>query len=414
MLVIIPMAGVGSRFSKYGFKKNKYLLPIDQSLTTMIDAAINSLNIKGCDFLFVIRKDQCKEVGQLPGKVVVLEGQTEGPATTVSLGLKKTAYEGPILVINSDQIMSWNPDAFLKEARNHDACVLTYRPDYTLVPGAEDKNSFLKKDSDGRIIKFSEKVVLSDEALVGIHYYKSRDVFFESYEYMYKHQLKASNGEYYISNTFQALVDLGKDVGSYILPEDEKYWPVGEPADYFTYISRNHYKIVGSNFSNYFFKTNPVKYYNLPGNYKVSGICVCTKGAQMSEINNISGELKVRDGEEFCVVETDAIIEPTNLGKFVRGWFVGNFHPTLLRTSDFEVGINIHKKTVDSYDFHYHEEVEEFNILIWGNMILNNVNITQGQYFNVKPRQITCSIYTEDTMILCVKSISSPKDKFLI
>jgi dTDP-glucose pyrophosphorylase len=53
--VVIPMAGIGSRFKTYGFKKNKYLLPINTDLNPMIETAIDSLGINvPCKYYFII------------------------------------------------------------------------------------------------------------------------------------------------------------------------------------------------------------------------------------------------------------------------------------------------------------------------------------------------------------------------
>ena len=49
--IVIPMAGIGSRFAEYGFKMNKYLLPINVSMELMIEKAILSLNINvSCNY----------------------------------------------------------------------------------------------------------------------------------------------------------------------------------------------------------------------------------------------------------------------------------------------------------------------------------------------------------------------------
>jgi hypothetical protein len=136
----------------------------------------------------------------------------------------------------------------------------------------------------------------------------------------------------------------------------------------------------------------------------------------MSSIVKKSGLLHLDGSTEYCVVEVSCDLEgtTTSLENFVRGWFIGNFKPTLSPRTDFEVGICIHKKTEGKYDYHYHKEVEEFNILVWGSMILNGTKISSGQYFNIKPGEIACSIYLEDSMILCVKSSSAPTDKYII
>jgi len=56
--VVIPMAGLGSRFIKYGFKENKYLLPINSKLTKMIEKAILTLNVPyNSNFIFILREE---------------------------------------------------------------------------------------------------------------------------------------------------------------------------------------------------------------------------------------------------------------------------------------------------------------------------------------------------------------------
>jgi NDP-sugar pyrophosphorylase family protein len=412
MLLVIPMAGLGKRFADYGFKKNKYMLPIDAAATPMIKKAIDTLGFKECDILFIVRKDQVEHVGELPGRIVVLDELTDGPATTVKKGLVLAGiHTGPLIVANSDQIMDWNPDLFLSRAEGYDGCVLTYTPDYPLVIGNSDKNSFVEKNADGVITRVAEKVVLSDEALVGIHYYKNTQVFMEAYDSMKVRDLRAPNGEFYISNTYQALIDMGRSVCSHALGPTEKYWPVGEPFDYFHYLAQNEYSIQGFETFDRF----PVRYLKVPGVYQVNGIVTCTKGPSMTKITRVDGPLVVGDGVEFCVVEVeDRFEEETTIDNFTRGWFIGDFTPTLSPRKDFEVGIRIHNKTEGNYDYHYHKDVEEFNILVWGSMILNGETLTSGQYFNIKPGQIACSIYLEDTMILCVKSASMPTDKYLI
>ena len=62
MNVLIPMAGLGSRFTKYGFSTNKYLLPIDINKTKMIEKAILTLNIpKYSNFIFILREENEKD-----------------------------------------------------------------------------------------------------------------------------------------------------------------------------------------------------------------------------------------------------------------------------------------------------------------------------------------------------------------
>ena len=57
--VIIPMAGLGSRFSQNGFKTPKHMLPVDINGNTMISEAIKTLNAPvNTKYTFVTLKNQ--------------------------------------------------------------------------------------------------------------------------------------------------------------------------------------------------------------------------------------------------------------------------------------------------------------------------------------------------------------------
>ena len=48
---------------------------------------------------------------------------------------------------------------------------------------------------------------------------------------------------------------------------------------------------------------------------------------------------------------------------YVRGWFIGNFEPSLLKTPHFEVGVLNHKKG-EYWAPHYHKESIEYNVCL--------------------------------------------------
>jgi hypothetical protein len=65
------------------------------------------------------------------------------------------------------------------------------------------------------------------------------------------------------------------------------------------------------------------------------------------------------------------------LSDMYRGWCVGDFEPSLLRTKDFEVGVLLHPKG-EKWPKHYHKEAIEINVLISGKMIINGKSLTSG------------------------------------
>lgn len=96
---------------------------------------------------------------------------------------------------------------------------------------------------------------------------------------------------------------------------------------------------------------------------------------------------------------------------FTKGWFIGNFEPSLLKTEEFEVGLLTRQKGLDETP-HYHAIGTEYNLLVSGSMSLNGTEITVGDIFIIKPNEIARPIFHEDCTIVCIKTPSAPKDKY--
>jgi quercetin dioxygenase-like cupin family protein len=100
-----------------------------------------------------------------------------------------------------------------------------------------------------------------------------------------------------------------------------------------------------------------------------------------------------------------------NIRDYVRGWFVGDFEPSVLRTKDFEVGVLTHKKD-EYWAPHYHKESVEYNVLISGKMIVQGKELNSGDVFVFEKGEIADPIFLEDCTLVVVKVPSIPSDKF--
>lgn len=96
---------------------------------------------------------------------------------------------------------------------------------------------------------------------------------------------------------------------------------------------------------------------------------------------------------------------------YVRGWFIGNFEPTLLKTAAFEVGVLTHKKG-EYWTPHYHKESIEYNVLISGKMVVQGKELNSGDVFVFDKREVADPIFLEDCTLVVVKIPSIPSDKF--
>jgi UDP-N-acetylglucosamine diphosphorylase / glucose-1-phosphate thymidylyltransferase / UDP-N-acetylgalactosamine diphosphorylase / glucosamine-1-phosphate N-acetyltransferase / galactosamine-1-phosphate N-acetyltransferase len=227
--VIIPMAGLGSRFPK-----DQYMLPkplIDVNGRPMIVRAIESLCMPAdAQWHFIIRRDEFTDaVKKIVQSVVTnprfveVDKTTEGPACSVLLFKEFINNSDELITANCDQIMEWNSDLFFHNVRLYDGAVVTYYSD-------TDKNSYVKLDRTGRAVQFAEKEVISNISLNGIHYWKHGSDYVASAEEMIQANDRAPNGEFYIAPTYNYMIQLGKSVGIYHIP-NEQHHAVGVPID---------------------------------------------------------------------------------------------------------------------------------------------------------------------------------------
>ena len=89
----------------------------------------------------------------------------------------------------------------------------------------------------------------------------------------------------------------------------------------------------------------------------------------------------------------------------IGGWFVGNFDPTAFKTNEFEVSYKIHKKG-EIWDIHYHHTCTEINLLISGEMIMQNTKLKSGDIFILEPFEIADPEFLEECEVICVKTPS--------
>lgn len=101
------------------------------------------------------------------------------------------------------------------------------------------------------------------------------------------------------------------------------------------------------------------------------------------------------------------------LDKYARGWVIGDFQPSILQTPNFEVGIMYHPSG-QKIDYHYHEKITEYNVLISGKMKIQDTIIDAGTIFILPPYEIADPIFMENSIIVCVKTPSIPTDKCVI
>lgn len=234
MNIVIPMAGLGSRFPSHTYPLPKPLISVNGE--PMITKAIKSLGFHGpVSWFFVIAKNQFTELVKqtildvVPcAEFIEIDYLTEGPACSALLFKDKINTDEELIIANCDQIMRWNSYLFLLNARQFHGAVVTYHND-------TDKNSYARLDSQGYVIEIREKEVISNVSLNGIHYWNKGKYFVDSAEEMIAAGDRAPNGEFYIGPTYNYIINKLYGVGIYHIPNCQ-HFAVGVPSDLEKYI----------------------------------------------------------------------------------------------------------------------------------------------------------------------------------
>jgi len=242
--VMVPMAGLGSRFAKAGIDTPKPLIEV--SGRAMVLQAANDLP-DAPQYIFVTRKDlphlekitQKLRSGFIDTKIVVLDGPTEGQAVTCLEGIKDIETDGTLTIGACDNGMLYDAaklDALIS-TRDPDVIVWTVRghPDGMARP---EQFGWVAANKNGKIIKVSVKKSLgnpeTDNLITGTFTFKSVKDFERLTHSLIKKNCRV-NGEFYVDSLIGEAIEARLDcrifdVDSYIgwgTPEDLKifeYW----------------------------------------------------------------------------------------------------------------------------------------------------------------------------------------------
>lgn len=231
--IVVPMAGRGSRFAREGYSLPKPLIPVRG--VPMIRLVIENLR-PACEhrFIFLCLREHLERYGVeeklkqwAPGCVVVtVDGVTEGAACTVLLARRLIDDASPLMIANSDQYVEIDINDYLQamgEARA-DGLIMTMKAD-------DPKWSFVRFDPAGAIVEVVEKVVVSDEATVGIYNFRQGRQFVAAAQEMIDRGLRV-NGEFYVAPAYNQMISRGmKIVHCNIGSEMHGMYGLGIPSD---------------------------------------------------------------------------------------------------------------------------------------------------------------------------------------
>lgn len=207
--VIIPMAGSGRRFAEAGYDLPKPM--IDVCGKPMIERVMESLTpSSGAEFVRLSRD---------------VVGETEGAVDTL-LRCTDLRSDEPVLVANCDQwIAPGIIDDFLSQVpRKHAGVSLSTRADASVMTfnSTNPHHSYVTASPHlGVVSSIAEKRVISDEAVLGVYWFRSGDLLAD-----YAEKAMASgerlNGECYISTIIALMVADGLTVTAFEVDVHDK------------------------------------------------------------------------------------------------------------------------------------------------------------------------------------------------
>lgn len=237
MNIVIPLAGFGTRFQKVGIKTPKPLIVVNGK--TLIEHAITTLKIEG-KYIFITRKYDDEEYNKTLSSIlktvapesieIMIDKEQFGAADACLYAKDYINNDEELIITNCDQSLSWDPSEF-KEliSKDIDGAIVLWK--------SEDPKHSFAEIINNKVVRLAEKDPISNDALMGIHYWKKGKDFVSSAEKLLKEYKSLGFKECYISNTYNYLIEDGKTIAPLHI-EPNGYIPLGTPEDVDIYLSK--------------------------------------------------------------------------------------------------------------------------------------------------------------------------------
>jgi NDP-sugar pyrophosphorylase family protein len=238
-MIVIPMAGLSSRFFRAGYTKPKYMLEAHGK--TLFDHSVESFKayFYSEKFVFIIRdvydtkifvEERVKELDIKDYDIVVLNDETRGQAETVALGL--ATYKGC-----PEHMTIFNIDTFRPNFKYPDLAQLG--DGYLEVFKGKGINwSYVRPiNPDNTAIDLTtEKNPISNLCCTGLYHFACTQDYFKAYNhYLSLPQEMWEKGELYVAPLYNYLIQQGKELHYHLINREEVIF-CGTPDEYLDYL----------------------------------------------------------------------------------------------------------------------------------------------------------------------------------
>lgn len=235
MIIVIPMAGLSSRFINVGMAP-KYVEKVGP-FQTMFDFALKSFEkwFKSAKFLITCKDDfameyaksHCENLGIEDFEILNLGATTKGQAETVYLTLCEYHLED-----SAEELMIFNIDSQRRNIEIPDDDIWDTLFDAFYDENADNSWSFAKVDKDDNVLETAEKRKISSWCSTGLYIFRSASLFADSY----REACEGDEYNYYIAPLYNYL----KGMNNRLLRCDMSDIDIlGTPKQYTEYIDKH-------------------------------------------------------------------------------------------------------------------------------------------------------------------------------
>ena len=224
LTIIIPAAGKGSRFKEAGYTQSKPFIkargvPMIQRVAAMFSSVPDSR------ILAIVNEEDTTSFKFLTGELkgIAISNHQKGAALSVLCANGNLADDAEVVVVNCDNLLDCDMNAFIEEARRSEAFGSMITMKVTDGPW-----SYVRVWGK-KIYDVQEKIQISNMATCGVYYFKSWDLLRSCIMQEVTAGL-VTNGEFYLAPCYLFMLSAGSLVTSYQIPYDQ-FHSLGTPED---------------------------------------------------------------------------------------------------------------------------------------------------------------------------------------
>lgn len=230
MNIVIPLGGLGKRFSDFGYKLPKPLIKL--FFKPIIFWLLDNLKVTNKDNVYIICNKMLKKYrfdSEIKKKypnyeIIYLDGDTRGAAETVYLGTKNIDNNRPTILLDGDTFYRIDLLSIYRMSKNKNMIVCFKQSDDRPI------YSYVGFDENQIVNKIAEKNRITEFANTGAYAFSSLNMLKRYCKKIIDSDLKFG-GEFYMSRVISEMINDKKSFGAQIINESD-FDVVGTPFQY--------------------------------------------------------------------------------------------------------------------------------------------------------------------------------------